>query len=68
MFIYDQKMNSQHWYLTLKERNILTERLFCCSVYEYVSTHFDYPRATRCGGDIVTLLWFRLSLRVSVTL
>ena len=19
----------------------------------------NYPRATRCGGDIVTLLWFR---------
>ena len=31
-----------------------------------------YPRATRCGGDIVTLLWFRpcmcVSVRVSVTL
>ena len=22
----------------------------------------DYPRATRCGGDIVTLLWFRPSV------
>ena len=22
-----------------------------------------YPRATRCGGDIVTLLWFRASVR-----
>ena len=21
-------------------------------------TLFNYPRATRCGGDIVTLLWF----------
>ena len=20
---------------------------------------FGYPRATRCGGDIATLLWFR---------
>ena len=25
-----------------------------------------YPRATRCGGDIVTLLWFRGSVRLSV--
>ena len=25
-----------------------------------------YPRATRCGGDIVTLLWFRPSVRPSV--
>ena len=35
-------------------------------------THFNhwnntsYPRATRCGGDIVTLLWFRPSVRPSV--
>ena len=26
-------------------------------------TNFNYPRATRCGGDIVTLLWFRASVR-----
>ena len=25
-----------------------------------------YPRATRCGGDIVTLLWFRLCVCVCV--
>ena len=25
-----------------------------------------YPRATRCGGDIVTLLWFRPSVRPCV--
>ena len=25
-----------------------------------------YPRATHCGGDIVTLLWFRPSVRGSV--
>ena len=25
-----------------------------------------YPRATRCGGDIVTLLWFCPSVRPSV--
>ena len=25
-----------------------------------------YPRATRCGGDIVTLLWFRPSVRPSM--
>ena len=25
-----------------------------------------YPRATRCGGDIVTLLWFRPSVLPSV--
>ena len=24
----------------------------------------NYPRATRCGRDIVTLLWFRPSVRV----
>ena len=29
-----------------------------------VRTH--YPRATRCGGDIVTLLWFRPSVSPSV--
>ena len=23
----------------------------------------NYPRATRCGGDIVTLLWFRPCVR-----
>ena len=30
----------------------------------------NYPRATRCGGDIVTLLLFRpcVCVRVSVTL
>ena len=28
----------------------------------------DYPRATRCGGDIVTLLWFRACVRVCVRL
>ena len=27
---------------------------------------FCYPRATRCGGDIVTLLWFRACVRVCV--
>ena len=27
-----------------------------------------YPRATRCGGDIVMLLWFPLCVHVSVTL
>ena len=26
---------------------------------------FFYPRATRCDGDIVTLLWFRASMRGS---
>ena len=25
-----------------------------------------YPRATRCGGDIITLLWFRPSVVPSV--
>ena len=30
-----------------------------------LSRHF-YPRATRCGGDILTLLLFRPSVRVSV--
>ena len=25
-----------------------------------------YPRATRCGGDIVTLPWFRQCVRPSV--
>ena len=38
----------------------------------YVHCRDFYPRATRCGGDIVTLLWFRPSVcqcvRVSVTL
>ena len=29
-------------------------------------TCFIYPRATRCGGDIVTLPWFRPSVRVCV--
>ena len=27
-----------------------------------------FPRATRCGGDIVTLLWFRVCVRPSVDL
>ena len=31
----------------------------------YGKKHF-YPRATRCGGDIVTLLWFRPSVSPSV--
>ena len=35
------------------------------------STHvhsydIHYPRATRCGGDIVTLLWFHACVRLSV--
>ena len=29
-------------------------------------TYNYYPRATRCGGDIVTLLWFRPSVCASV--
>ena len=28
-----------------------------------VTANNFYPRATRCGGDIVTLLWFRASVR-----
>ena len=27
---------------------------------------YIYPRATRCGGDIVTLLWFRVCVRACV--
>ena len=27
---------------------------------------FNYPHATRCGGDIVTLLWFRVCVCASV--
>ena len=29
------------------------------------SRMFNYPRATRCGGDIVTLPWFRPSVSAS---
>ena len=29
---------------------------------------FNYPRATRCDGDIVTLLWFRPCVCVCVCL
>ena len=29
------------------------------------STSLSYPRATRCGGDIVMLLWFHPCLSVS---
>ena len=31
-----------------------------------MSKIFNYPRATRCGGDIVTLLWFRACVYVCV--
>ena len=31
-----------------------------------VKSYRYYPRATRCGGDIVMLLWFRPSVRVCV--
>ena len=31
-----------------------------------ISTFLYYPRATRCGGDIVTLLWFRVCVCVCV--
>ena len=33
--------------------------------YEYCVVNY-YHRVTRCDGDIVTLLWFRVSVRVSV--
>ena len=28
--------------------------------------YYNYPRATRCGGDIVTLLWFRACVVPSI--
>ena len=31
-----------------------------------IQTTVNYPHATRCGGDFVTLLWFRPSVRPSV--
>ena len=36
----------------------------------FICNLFNYPRATRCGGDIVTLPWFRpyVCVCVSVTL
>ena len=33
-----------------------------CPFFRVCFPYF-YPRATRCGGDIVTLLWFRASVR-----
>ena len=39
---------------------IAIRHAFFCKV-----PHF-YPRAMRCGGDIVTLLWFRPSFSVCV--
>ena len=32
----------------------------------YTSQNYNYPRATRCGGDIVTLLWFCACVCASV--
>ena len=34
----------------------------CCTVLDFVISTY-YPRAMRCGGDIVTLLWFRPCVR-----
>ena len=44
---------------TPKEAGGLVHRLYT----DNFLTDF-YPRATRCGGDIVTLLWFRPSVSV----
>ena len=41
---------------------------FIYHAYKFVhhKTNHSYPRATRCGGDIVMLLWFRPSVAPSV--
>ena len=63
--------------ITLSDARLYGSHTFLVVTHSYVSqaTHaflgmlplcFYYPRAMRCGGDIVTLLWFRPSLRGSV--
>ena len=44
--------------------NSIETKPFCISLSNLVDmlTMVSYPRATRCGGDIVTLLWFRPSV------
>ena len=37
-------------------------KMQCMKLFKW----FNYPRATHCGGDIVTLMWFCGSVRLSV--
>ena len=43
-----------------------TKRIAIKVYYDHINRRHFYPRATRCGGDIVTLLWFRPCVRVCV--
>ena len=41
--------------------------VYLCNFNRFLcSKELYYPRATRCGGDIVTLLWFRPCVRACV--
>ena len=54
----------QHLPLKLGQQaiqNVLLSGAKWLAVSSY--NNVNYPRATRCGGDIVTLLWFRASVR-----
>ena len=56
-------VNSSHFYLV---NMIETKPFYILCIFFKLGTY--YPRATRCGGDIVTLLWFRPSVCPCVTL
>ena len=47
-------------------RRDLWKSLFVVLYFKFLLGIFFYPRATRCGRDIVTLLWFHPCVRPSV--
>ena len=59
---YADVMTSGEW-LTITE---LVWGKYCQASDPALILTFYYPRATRCGGDIVTLLWFRACVCASV--
>ena len=60
--IYDIRKSYQN----IETYGIKDQGQMCPILWGSSSRRSCYPRATRCGGDIVTLLWFRPCARVCV--
>ena len=55
------------YYIKIKDfKTTKTKGMLMFYYCESYSPVFNYPRWTRCGWDIATLLWFRVSVRASV--
>ena len=69
LYIHVQPTRTPFYNLNRLHRFTMLPSNFC--ILHHADTlltwaEIHYPRATRCGGDIVTLLWFRPSVRPSV--